>query len=369
VELVFGIAFAVALCAFCVIGVAVGSTAEGPDPPPLPRSALKLRITRAALLATAALLSLLGAQAALVAGSGDDPAAGRAEAIVFLLEGAANLCLTLIVLMPAWTLRRIWVLRLVAVCWLVVGAPALVLTVGRGPLVSFYLGFGPDGWAAFAVLVGAVLVWLSSLGGGREVESKARPAPEPEPVAAATTAPPGRRPPAPPTHWRGIVSGVALACLVAVSAWPLAQFAGFNALGGCAPGWLVPSDPEFCASGAFEGQILTISGHTTLADGAVVDLSVQGEFAEAASAVIGNRQVAVKNGRFEATFAVAGNPIVHYESIVATATVRMDEQPSTVIKRYGSDGHGMVGPSAREACGANGGRCLLVTMTWNPPPN
>lgn len=368
-ELVFGIAFAVALCAFCIVGLAVGSTAEGPDPLPLARSALKLRITRAALLATAALLNLLGAQAAFVAGSVDDPTTGRAEATVFLLEGAANLCLTLVVLMPAWTLRRVWVLRLIAVCWLVVGLPALVLTFGQGPLVSFYLGFGPDAWAVFAVLVGVVLVWLSSLGGGHEIESLGQPAAETAPSAAAA-----RRPPAPPTHWRGIVNGVALACLIALSAWPLAQFTGFNVLGSCAPGWLVPSDPDFCVSGALQGHTLTISGRTTLADGAVVDLSVRGGFAETASVetsslVIVNTQVAVKNGRFEAAFNISGSPLFSFDSIVATATVRMDEQPSAVIKHYGSDGHNMAGPAVRAACGEGGGRCLLVTMTWNLPPN
>ena len=367
VELVFGIAFAVALCAFCVVGLAVGSTAEGPDPTPLPRSGLDLRITRAALLGIAVLLNLLGAQAALVAGSGDDPSAGRAEAIVFLLEGVANLGLTLVVLMPAWSLRRMWVLRLLAVCWLVVGAPALVLTVGRGPLVSFYLGFGPDAWAAFAVVVGAVLVWLSSLGGGHEVEPTGRPAPETAPVAAVAPSSPARRPPAPPTHWRGIVSGVALACLVALSIWPLAQFTGFNALGGCAPGWLVPSDPEFCVSGALEGHILTISGRTTLPDGAVIDLSVKSGFVDTASTVVGNEQVAVKSGRFEGTFAVPINPALRDDTIVATATVLMDEQPAAVKKHYGSDGRAMAGPAASGACLGSGGRCLLATLSWSLP--
>ena len=370
-ELVFGIAFAVALGAFSVVGLAVGATAEGPDPPPLARSALELRITRAALLATAALLSLLGAQAALVAGSGDDPTTGRAEATVFLLEGLANLCLTLVVLMPSWTLRRVWVLRLIAVCWLVVGPPALVLTSGHGPLVSFYLGFGPDAWAAFAVVVGAALVWLSSLGGGHEAELGTQPASAPASAAAPSSPEPGRSR-TPPTHWRGIVNGVALACLIAVSAWPLAQFTGFNALGSCAPGWLVPSDPEFCVGGALEGHTLTISGRTTLADGALVDLDVQGGFVETASTVIANKRVAVHDGRFEATFDVSGTPTVHYDSIIATATVRMDGQPAAVIDRYGSDGHAIAGPAAIVESGGRGRHSgplgsPRVTMTWTLP--
>jgi predicted transporter len=48
VELIFGIAFTIALGAFVVVGVAVGATAEGPDPEPLGGNPLKVRITRAA---------------------------------------------------------------------------------------------------------------------------------------------------------------------------------------------------------------------------------------------------------------------------------------------------------------------------------
>jgi hypothetical protein len=341
VELVFGIAFAVTLAVFVVIGLAVGSSADGPEPEALVRGPLTLRITRAALLATAAFLALLGAEAAMVAGWLDDPAAGHAEATVFLLEGAADLVLALLMLMPAWTLRRIWVLRLVAVCWLVIGPPALVLTFGGGPRASYYLGLGPDLWVAVSVVVGAVLVWLSSLGGS--------PAAATEGETAASEGPR-------PTRWRGIVTGIALASLVAVSAWPLAQFAGVNAMGGCAPGWLVPSDPTFCVSGIVDGGKLTVSGRTTLPDGAMVDV------AEPGGGMFSSRRVAVQGGRFDATLDLLGR---HGITITVVASMRMAGQPAAVVARYGSDGHAIAGPAARGGCDATGGTCLEATLTFD----
>lgn len=343
-ELVFGIAFTVALGAFVVVGLAVGATAEGPDPETLGGNPLKMRITRTALLATAAFLALLGAEASMVAGSLDDPATGRGEALVFLMEGAADLVLALVVLVPAWTLRRVWVLRLVAVCWLVVGPPALVLTFGRGPLSSFYLGFGPDMWAAFAVVVGAVLVWLSSLGRGGDIDAAI------DRAASSQAASPR------PTHWRGIVTGVALASLVAVSAWPLAQFAGVNALGGCTPGWLVPSNPSFCVTGHLDGGKLTISGQTTLPEGTFVDVQEPG------TGLLNDRRVAVKGGRFEVTFDLSGR---HNTTITITASVRMDGQQAALVDLYGANGHGLAGPAAIRN-GADVGS-LLVTLTWDLP--
>jgi len=358
VELVYGIALVVLLFVFGGIGVAVGATAEGPDPGPPGYSPLKVRATRAALLAIAAFMAVLGAEAALVAGWQQDPSTGRAEALVFLLEGAVDLALAFFVLMPAWTLRRIWVLRLVSVCWLVVGPAALVITFGSGPLATFYLGFGPDMWAVFSVVVGAALVWLSSLGPPAVAEVAAEPAAEPRSTPApALTPQPSRMP---PTHWRGIVTGVALASLVAISSWPLAQFVGINAMGGCAPQWLVPGNPAFCVSGRLDGQMLTVSGQTTLPDGALVDIAVSSDdsaIREQSSA----QRVPVNGGKFVATFDLSWR---RSGSVTATAAFHLAGQPAAVALSYGTDGHALTGPTAL-ADGSDGGRSLLATLHFD----
>jgi len=357
VELLFGLAFTVAVFIFGGIGVAVGATAEGPDPGPPGCSPLKVRTTRAALLAIAAFMTVLGAEAALVAGRQQDPSTGRAEVLVFLLEGAVDLALAFFVLMPAWTLRRIWVLRLVSVCWLVVGPAALVTTFGSGPLATFYLGLGPDMWAAFSVVVGAALVWLSSLGLPGVAEPAAEPAAKPQSAPApAVTPQPSRMP---PTHWRGIVSGVALASLVAISSWPLAQFAGINAMGGCAPQWLVPGNPVFCVNGRLDGRMLTVSGETTLPDGALVDIAVSSDdfVSEQPSA----QRASVNGGKFEATFDLSRR---RSGSVTATAALHLAGQPATVALSYGTDGHALTGPTAL-ADGSDGGRSLLATLHFD----
>jgi len=349
VELVFGIALVVLLFVFGGIGLAVGATAEGPDPGSPGCSPLKVRTTRAALLAIAAFMAVLGAEAALVAGWQQDPSTVRAEALVFLLEGAVDLALAFFVLMPAWTLRRIWVLRLVSVCWLVVSPAALAITFGSGPLATFYLGLGPDMWAAFSVVVGAALVWLSSLGVPAVAESPEQ--------SAAPTPQPSRTP---PTHWRGIVTGVALTSLVAISSWPLAQFAGFNALGGCTPQWLLPGNPGFCVSGRLNGQMLTISGQTTLPDGALVDIAVSSDdsvISEQPSA----QRVAVNGGKFEATFDLSRR---RSGSVTVTAALHLAGQPAVVAQSYGADGHALTGPTAL-ADGSDGGRSLLATLHFD----
>jgi hypothetical protein len=362
VELVFGIALVVLLIVLGGIGVAIGATAEGPDPGPPGRSPLKLRITRTALLAVAAFMAVLSAEASLVAGWQQDPSTGRAGALVFLLEGAVDLALALFVLMPAWTLRRVWVLRLVAICWLVVGPVALVFTIGSGPLATFYFGLGPDMWAALAVVVGAALVWLSSLGGETVAEAAPQPAAETAAAksAAAKSAPAPTLAPQssrmPPTHWRGIVTGVALASLVAISSWPLAQFAGINALGGCAPQWLVPGNPGFCVSGHLDGQTLTISGQTTLPDGALVEVTVSSDNATPSDPPVQLR-VPVKDGAFRATFDLSRRS----GSVTVAAALHLAGQPEAVSQSYGADGHALTGPTAL-ADGSDGGRSLLATL-------
>jgi hypothetical protein len=354
VELVFGIAVVVSVFVFGGVGLAVGATAEGPDPGPPSRSPLNLRATRCALLLVAAFMAVLGAEAALVAGWQQDPSTGRAEALVFLVEGVVDLALALIVLMPAWTLRRVWVLRLLAACWIVVGPVALVLTFGSGPLATFYLGLGPDLWAAFSVVAGAMLVWLSSLGGGTVVEPAAEPLPTAEPTLRT---PPSRLP---PTHWRGIVSGVALASLVAISTWPLAQFVAVSALGGCTPQWLLPGNPNFCVSGRLDGGSLKVSGQTTLPDGTLVEVTVSNDEAEP-SAAPEQLRVPVSGGAFSATFDVARR---HVASVIVTAALHMTGQPAAVAQSYGADGHELTGPTAT-ADGSNGGRSLQAVLHFD----
>ncbi len=384
-ELIFLVASAVVLAVCVAVGLAVGSGVEGPEPGPAAASPRNLRITRAALLATAALISGFGAEAAVVAGSLHDPGAGRSLAAVFLLEAAADLVLAAILLLPAWTSRHVWVLRMIAVCWLIVGPPGLILDFGNGPEATFYLGIGPDVWAMLALVSGAVLVWLATLGGSPMDETAVagataatadinaggassddtlpstalEPGPRPESPAASVAAARPRRVPTPPTHWRGIVTGVALASLLAISAWPAAQFAGVIVLGGCTPQWLVPSDPAFCVSGRVDGRNLAISGDTTLPDGALVDLEASGVPAGVGSGNLPLQRIAVAAGKFQATFSLSSSSAT---SVVATATFKMDGQPPATVELYGADGHGLTGPVVTRA---GSGRSLEVTLTFD----
>jgi hypothetical protein len=340
VELIVGLIFVIALCAFGGLGLAVGASAEGPDPDPPLHSPMRLRLTRAALLASAAYLSLLGAGAAAVGAWLDDPAIGRAEAVVFLLEGAVDLGLALFVLLPGWTLRRVWLLRLVATCWLVVGPPAVVFTLGRGPLATFYLGFEPAAWAVFSVVIGATLVWLASLGGGTVEAESSRKANGPK-----------------TPHARGILAAIALACVVAVSSWPMAQFAGVLTMGSCTPQWLVPSNPGFCVRGEFDRRMLTVSGETTLPDGALVDVTVTSDDYPLIDRPA-NLRVAVKDGAWEAVFDMSRD---RSSPITVTAEFSLSGQPAEAQQRYGEKGSSLNGPAARDG-GPDLGRNLLVTL-------
>lgn len=358
-ELVFGIAFLIVVAVFVGVGLAVGSGAEGPDPGPPVRSPLTRRLTRTALLATAAYMAVMGAEAALVAGSQQDPMTGRAEAIMFGLEAAADLALAAFVLTPAWTLRRVWVLRLVSACWLVVGPVALVLTFGAGPLVSFYLGLGPDIWAAISVVAGVVLVWLSSLGGGDIADGE--PASVNTPTATDALEP--AQPPLPPTHWRGIVTGLALAVLMATSSWPLAQFVGANVLGACTPHWLLPGNPDFCVTGRVDAQgMLLVSGRTTLPDGTFVSVSAAKDD-QSAAAPPAVQIATVGGGKFDASFDVAG---LRGHSISVVASVTMSGQPSIVSQTYGADGAALSGPAVETGADA-GTRVLETTLHFDIP--
>jgi hypothetical protein len=349
VELIAGIVFVIALCGFGGLGIAIGATAEGPDPAPPLASPVRVRATRAALLAIAAYLALLGAGAAAVGAWLDDPAIGRAEAVVFLLEAAVDLGLAVFLLLPGWTLRRVWLLRLVATCWLVVGPPAVVFTLGRGPLATFYLGFDPAGWAVFSVVVGATLVWLASLGGGGANAEAGGKLDGPTTPAASSEVP--------PTHARGILAAIALACVVAVSSWPMAQFAGVLTMGSCTPQWLVPSNPGFCVRGEFDRRMLTISGETTLPDGALVDVTVASDDYPLIDrpAIL---RVAVKDGAFEAVFDMSRD---RSSPITVTAEFTLAGQPAVAQQLYGEKGSGLNGPAARDN-GSDLGRSLLVTL-------
>jgi hypothetical protein len=342
-ELVIAIAFVVTLGIFVGVGLAIGASAEGPDPGPPLQSPRSTRVTRAALLAIAAFLAILGAEAAAVGAWLEDPSTGRAEALIFLLEGLVDLGLIVLVLRPAWTLRRLWVVRLVAVCWLVIGPPALVLTIGRGPLMSFYLGVGPDMWAIFSVVVGAALVWLASLGGGAAVGAA-------EPAAAVA-----------PIRPRVVLGAIVLACLVAVSSWPMAQFAGLLTMGGCAPEWLVPSNPHYCVTANVSAGTLTVTGDTTLADGALIDVTLTSDEHPLVDRHAPQR-VVVAGGKFKAEFDVSRD---HPGPVTLTAAFSPVGQPSAVVMQLGVKGIAITGANAVDNGSQDGkdlGFGLLVTL-------
>ena len=318
------------------------------DAPAKPAGQL-IRLLRSAILIDAAVVAMIVVGACLFSTSSVETFGGETSggetAIPFAYQAAVDLLLAVVVFLRPWTLRKAWVLRFVSVLWLLIGVPFVLLSS-----VGYALDEIPDGQPLYlgvsfslllvaGVLSGPLLLWLATLGGvGRERSSER----------------PGAELRLPIDHLRRHVNlgrVAAMAALVAsiLPIWPLAGMATTFWLGGCAPAWLVASDPVFCVTSSVQGRTLVISGQTTLPDGSTV-LVRTGDQSEDTS-------VTVRGGSFsfqsDISSGHAGPLLVAVQFVVAPlvdsdegAVVGPSDQPKAVVDRYRSDGAGLTGPTA-----------------------
>jgi hypothetical protein len=168
-----GVPFGVFLIAFLWAGYAIGDRATGAAQGIPERSALRQRIRPTVLVLIAAILALLGAVAATVAGAfarlTDAGLAIEPAALLLILEALVDLALATAVALPGWSARRAWVMRTVGVYWLCAAGPTMILAdAGSGWLSTnpangmLLLGLPAFSWEAIAVLMPALLIWRAS---------------------------------------------------------------------------------------------------------------------------------------------------------------------------------------------------------------
>jgi hypothetical protein len=107
---------------------------------------------------------------------------------------------------------------------------------------------------------------------------------------------------------------------------------------GCGP---EPADPGFCLRATIQDRHVVVTGTTTLPDGAVVVIWGSGSAPDLALPVT---QATTSGGVFTGIFDVSAWPPGH---IIVTARLRISDQPTEIVARYGADGARFVGPAAR----------------------
>jgi hypothetical protein len=297
------------------------------------------RLLRTGLVWGAALLAILGLAVCVWAGSPLGVASFACQAVVDLV-------------LACWILRRpsedrlAWSLRSVGCLWFFVSVP-IAVAFAFAPSAwdrSKLLGIEPGVWIALAAFSGLALPWLASAGRWRRAEA--------HPDAPAIRRLPGR--------WRrrlGWIGTMALLAASVLPVWPIAGIAATIQMGGCAPVWLVPSDPVFCVRGTIEGRTLAVSGETNLPDGSIVnawiDDPLNGEWPTV-------RQLTVARGAFSGALDLSqvranrASVVVEFQVAPLEPTDPShdiyrfgdSEQPQAVVDRYGVDGARMVGPTA-----------------------
>jgi hypothetical protein len=130
------------------------------------------RLKRAALVLAAALLAALGAAAAASADAfGRTTNAGYAiepAALLFALEAVVDIVLVAVVVLPGWSSRRAWAVRMAGVYWLCLAAPTWILVdAGPGWLSTgadgiYFLGLPAFIWEAAAALLPLILLWTAA---------------------------------------------------------------------------------------------------------------------------------------------------------------------------------------------------------------
>jgi hypothetical protein len=182
-----------------VAWAAYGIGGSGADPFRKPvRPPGRVRVRRTLLLVAAASVTALGAAAAASADAfGRTTDAGFVidpAALIFALEAVADLGLIAVVILPGWSNRRAWALRMMGIYWLCLAAPIWILAdAGPGWLSTdpasgiFFLGLPVAALEATAALLPMLLIWIAAMGGSRADDSAAEADAEngPDTVGAA----------------------------------------------------------------------------------------------------------------------------------------------------------------------------------------
>ena len=144
----------------------------------------------------------------------------------------------------------------------------------------------------------------------------------------------------------GVALSAALLILVIIGGFVALRFAAEGAMGQCAPSWLTGTDPQLCLDAAVSRGTLTISGTTSLPDGAVVTVWADNSGTDYDRyQTTGPAPAAVSDGVFRRTFDVSNWGA---GTIVVTAQFAItSEQPQAIIDRYGWGGEGLRGPDVR----------------------
>jgi hypothetical protein len=169
VFLIVGIPFAVFLIGFTWAGYGIGGTTPKPDPASSVRATLRSRVGPAAIVVLAAALAALGAAAAATAGAfarlTDVGYPIEPAALLFLLEAVADLALAVVVILPGWSPRRVWILRTLAIYWLCAAFPIVILADAGPDWLSTNPAYGMTLlavpafiWEAIAIVIPALLI-------------------------------------------------------------------------------------------------------------------------------------------------------------------------------------------------------------------
>jgi len=171
--LLIGTPFAVFLAASVWAGYAIGGSAADPSRLALEPGGLPGRLRRGGLVLAAAALSAGGAAAAAAAGAfarlTDAGFAVEPAAMIFLLEALVDLALAAFIVARSPSPRQAWVARAIALYWLCLAAPTMILADGGTGWISIspgdgmtLLGLPSFGWEAVAVVAPALLIWQAS---------------------------------------------------------------------------------------------------------------------------------------------------------------------------------------------------------------
>ena len=162
-----------------------------------------------------------------------------------------------------------------------------------------------------------------------------------DPLAPAPVSPSSRR--SRTAHLA--LAGVVVVVLAVTSA--LVVQAGAEAvLGQCAPTWLVGTDPQLCLNASIYGRTLSVTGSTSLPDGAIVQVWATDDGTGYDQRwTTDTLSLTVSNGAFGRSFDLsdwgAGTVTVYAQFEVSS------DQPESVVSRYGAKGERLNGPDVK----------------------
>ena len=123
----------------------------------------------------------------------------------------------------------------------------------------------------------------------------------------------------------------------------IVRFGAEAVLGQCSPPWLSGTDPQLCLNAQVNRPTLTVSGSTSLADGAVIQVWAE-DFGTGYNEhwITDTADLTVANGTFSGNFDLSNWGA---GTVTVTALFEISStQPSAVRDRYGPNGEHLNGP-------------------------